>query len=93
MDSADTKSIMNVNSSNNRVMLIDGTSIMYRSYYKLLGTDTNSTANILTLLFVGHASMYFSCTFISLHEHKFPLITARVYEYVNKLFASLFMKI
>ncbi|KAK9062629.1 hypothetical protein SSX86_019817 [Deinandra increscens subsp. villosa] len=31
-----TDSLVNTNSSNGRVMLIDGTSIIYRSYYKLL---------------------------------------------------------
>ena len=28
---------VNANSSNGRVMLIDGTSVIYRAYYKLLG--------------------------------------------------------
>lgn len=35
---------INADALNNRVMLIDGTSIMYRSYYKLLGTKTNLPA-------------------------------------------------
>lgn len=32
-----TDSLVNTDNSNGRVMLIDGTSIIYRSYYKLLG--------------------------------------------------------
>lgn len=32
-----TDNLVNIDSSNGRVMLIDGTSIIYRSYYKLLG--------------------------------------------------------
>ena len=36
-DSSQKRDDVNTDSSNGRVMLIDGTSIIYRSYYKLLG--------------------------------------------------------
>lgn len=31
----------NLESSNGRVMLIDGTSVIYRAYFRLLGTSPN----------------------------------------------------
>ncbi|KAK1290649.1 hypothetical protein QJS10_CPB18g00387 [Acorus calamus] len=39
------KSISNLNLSNGRVMLIDGNSVMYRSYYKLLGVPYGYTSS------------------------------------------------
>lgn len=40
VDSVDHKERkMDISSSNGRVMLIDGTSIIYRAYYKLLGMN------------------------------------------------------
>lgn len=36
------EAVVNANSSNGRVMLIDGTSVIYRAYYKLLGNSNCS---------------------------------------------------
>lgn len=40
----------NLDSSNGRVMLIDGTSVIYRAYFKLLGTSRNLAYSVFMLI-------------------------------------------